>query len=151
MGCVTAPGRPNIRRIAWLGLLLAGVMLRVHGQGYYNVLDYGAVNDSSALVTEAVADAIAAAAEKGGGTVFFPAGKYLTGPIHLKSNITLHLDAGAILYFSDNFDHYLPMVPSRWEGTDVINFSPLIYAHRAENIAITGRGHLDGNGKSWWT
>lgn len=139
------------------GFLVIGVLASLLGTGrlsaqpWYNVMDYGAVNDSSAVVTDAVESAIAAAHEAGGGTVFFPAGRYLTGPIHLKSNITLHLEAGAELHFSDNFDHYLPMVPSRWEGTDVVNFSPLIYANGAENIAITGRGTLNGNGKAWWT
>lgn len=120
------------------------------GQSYYNVIDYGAKKDSSTLATEAIKKAIEKAFEAGGGTVYFPAGKYLTGPIHLKSNITLFIDAGAELYFSDNFDHYLPMVPSRWEGTVVTNFSPFIYAYEAENIAIIGRGTLNGNGKKWW-
>ncbi|SFC15510.1 Pectate lyase superfamily protein [Parapedobacter composti] len=132
--------------LLWIGVGIG----TARAQPYYNVLEYGAVNDSSALITEAVRLAIAKASDNGGGTIFFPAGKYLTGPIHLKSNITLYLDAGAELHFSDNFDHYLPMVPSRWEGTDVINFSPLIYAYGAENIAITGRGRLNGNGRTWW-
>ncbi|WP_257668611.1 glycoside hydrolase family 28 protein [Parapedobacter tibetensis] len=116
----------------------------------YNVLDYGAKNDSTMIASDAIRRAINEAFVAGGGTVYFPAGKYLTGPIHLQSNITLHLEAGAELHFSDDFDHYLPMVPSRWEGTDVVNFSPLIYANGAENIAITGRGSLNGNGKKWW-
>ena len=141
----------SMKRFAatWLivGMLGSG---NLAAQSWYNVMDYGAVNDSSAVITDAVKSAIAAAHHAGGGTVFFPAGSYLTGPIHLKSNITLHLDAGATLHFSDDFDHYLPMVPSRWEGTDVVNFSPLIYANGAENIAITGRGTLNGNGKTWW-
>lgn len=119
-------------------------------EGYYNILHYGAKNDSTALATEAIEEAIANASRAGGGTIFFPAGKYLTGPIHLKSNITLFLDAGAEICFSDDFDHYLPMVSSRWEGTMVHNFSPLIYAYEAENIAIIGRGVLNGNGKKWW-
>ena len=97
-------------------------------QEFYNVVRYGARNDSSQLATDAIRKAIEAASKVGGGTVYFPAGKYLTGPIHLKSNITIFIDAGAELHFSDNFDHYLPMVPSRWEGTDVTNFSPLFYA-----------------------
>jgi len=117
---------------------------------FYNVLDYGAKNDGSEMATEAIKKAIDAAFEAGGGTVFFPAGEYLTGPIHFKSNITLHIDAGATVRFSDNFDDYLPMVHSRWEGTEVTNFSPLIYAYEVENIAITGRGTLDGQGKKWW-
>lgn len=117
---------------------------------YYNVLKYGAKNDSSNLATAAIKKAIDAASKAGGGTVFFPAGKYLTGPIHLKSNITIFIDAGAELHFSDNFDHYLPMVKSRYEGVDVTSFSPLFYAYKAENIAIKGRGLIDGHGRKWW-
>lgn len=123
----------------------------IGAQDYYNVINYGVKADSSALATKAIARAIDAASKKGGGTIYFPAGKYLTGPIHLKSNITILIDAGAELHFSDNFDDYLPMVPSRWEGTEVINFSPLFYAYKAENIAIKGRGIIDGHGRKWWS
>jgi polygalacturonase len=131
-------------------LFLSLMTINVRAQDYYNVLRYGARNDSSRLATKAIAAAINAASKKGGGTIYFPAGKYLTGPIHLKSNIIILIDAGAELHFSDNFDDYLPMVPSRWEGTDVINFSPLFYAYKAENITITGRGLINGHGKKWW-
>lgn len=131
-------------------LALVFSVASVKAQSYYNVLKYGAKNDSSKIATEAIKKAIDAASKAGGGTVYFPAGKYLTGPIHLKSNITIFIDAGAELHFSDNFDHYLPMVPSRWEGTDVTNFSPFFYAYKAENIAIRGRGLINGHGKKWW-
>jgi polygalacturonase len=117
---------------------------------YFNVLKYGAKNDSSVIATASIQKAIAAAVKVGGGTVYFPAGKYLTGPIHLKSNITIFIDAGAELHFSDQFDHYLPMVESRYEGVDVKSFSPLFYAYKAQNIAIKGRGIIDGHGKKWW-
>ncbi|ALJ01730.1 glycoside hydrolase family 28 protein [Rufibacter tibetensis] len=117
---------------------------------FYNVLRYGAKNDGSKLATAAIRKAIEAASSAGGGTVFFPAGEYLTGPIHLKSNITIHIDAGALVKFSDNFDDYLPMVPTRYEGTDVVSFSPLFYAYKQENITITGSGTIDGQGKKWW-
>lgn len=119
-------------------------------QSFYNVLSYGAKADSSLLCTKAIAAAINAASKKGGGTVYFPAGKYLTGPIHLKSNITIYIDAGAELHFSDNFDHYMPFVESRFEGVDVKSFSPLFYAYKAENISIIGRGLINGHGKKWW-
>lgn len=86
----------------------------------------------------------------GGGTLFFPAGKYLTGSIKLKSNITIELEAGATLLFSDNFDDYLPYVEMRHEGIMMKSFSPLIYAVDAENITIKGEGKIDGQGKKWW-
>lgn len=138
-----------LNRVAIAGLffLLTPVL---KAQQYYNVLAYGAKNDSSKIATKAIQAAIAAATAKGGGTVYFPAGKYLTGPIRLQSNITIFIDAGAVLHFSDNFDDYLPMVASRWEGTNVNNFSPLFYAYKAENITIRGRGTIDGHGRKWW-
>ncbi|MXV15188.1 glycoside hydrolase family 28 protein [Hufsiella ginkgonis] len=139
-----------IKKIVFVLLSLSSVFLKANAQSYYNVVKYGAKNDSSRLATAAIARAIDAASKAGGGTVYFPAGKYLTGPIRLESNIVIDIDAGAELHFSDNFDHYLPMVRSRWEGTDVMNFSPLFYAYKAENITIRGRGLIDGHGKKWW-
>ncbi len=139
----------RIKFVFCLSLLFCSVLASAQ-QNYYNVLKYGAKNDSSRLATAAISKAIDEASKAGGGTVYFPAGKYLTGPIHLKSNITVFIDAGAELHFSDNFDDYLPMVASRWEGTDVTNFSPLFYAYKAENIAIVGRGIIDGHGRKWW-
>lgn len=86
----------------------------------------------------------------GGGTLFFPAGNYLTGSIKLKSNITIELEAGATLLFSDNFDDYLPFVEMRHEGILMKSFSPLIYAVDAENITIKGEGTINGQGRKWW-
>lgn len=122
----------------------------ISAQQFYDVTKYGARKDSSAKATAAIKKAIDAAAKAGGGTVYFPAGKYLTGPIHLKSNITIFIDAGAELHFSDDFDDYLPMVQSRYEGVDVMSFSPLFYAYNQTNITITGRGTINGHGKKWW-
>jgi len=145
----TTPGREVLRLLTLLFLLLCLPQL-THAQQYYNVLKYGARNDSTKLATDAIRKAIDAASKAGGGTVYFPAGRYRTGPIHLKSNITIDIEAGAILYFSDNFDDYLPMVPTRYEGIDITSFSPLFYAYKAENITIKGRGIIDGQGKKWW-
>ncbi|MGG9960830.1 glycoside hydrolase family 28 protein [Ferruginibacter sp. SUN106] len=122
----------------------------IHAQQFYDVTKYGAKKDSSAKATVAIAKAIDAASKAGGGTVYFPAGKYLTGPIHLKSNIVIFIDAGAELHFSDDFDDYLPMVESRYEGVDLKSFSPLFYAYKVENITIKGRGKINGHGKKWW-
>ncbi|MBD8488574.1 glycoside hydrolase family 28 protein [Echinicola sp. CAU 1574] len=132
-----------------LNLLLFGHAFSAIESGWINILEVGG-NNKGQLCTEAIQSAIDKAAEAGGGTLFFPAGDYLTGAIQLKSNITLHLDAGAVLRFSTDFDHYLPFVQMRWEGTVMNNFSPLIYAYEAENITITGRGKIDGQGKDWW-
>jgi polygalacturonase len=118
--------------------------------GWINIAKKGADTKGRKICTEIIKDAIAEASEKGGGTIFFPAGEYLTGPIVMKSNITLYLDAGAEIQFSDNFDDYLPFVESRWEGTVMKNFSPLIYANGQKNISIQGRGKLNGQGKAWW-
>ena len=139
----------KLNRFCVLFVVLCG-HYTLQAQSYYDVTKFGARNDSSTRATQAIAKAIAAASKAGGGTVYFPPGKYLTGPIHLKSNITILIDAGAELHFSDNFDDYLPMVESRYEGVDVTSFSPLFYAYKAENIAIKGRGLINGHGKKWW-
>lgn len=137
-----------MKRVFLFGLLFSTLL--ANGQSWYDVTKFGAKKDSSSKATTSIANAIAAAVKAGGGTVYFPAGKYLTGPIHLKSNITVYIDAGAELHFSDDFDDYLPMVESRYEGVDVTSFSPLFYAYKAENIAIKGRGLINGHGKKWW-
>jgi polygalacturonase len=123
---------------------------RKPGPGSYDVRSFGAVPGGKTKATDAVRRAIAAAVAAGGGTILFSGGVYLTGPIRLASNITLEVDAGAVLRFSSDFDDYLPMVPTRWEGTEVLTFSPLIYGDKVENVAITGHGLIDGGGEPWW-
>lgn len=118
----------------------------------FDITRHGAKGDGTTLDTAAVADAIAACAAAGGGRVVVPAGTFLTGAVHLKSNVELHLAAGATLLFSTDPAHY-PMVFTRWEGVELINYSPLVYAYKAKNIAITGAGTLDGQGSArhWWS
>lgn len=110
----------------------------------------GAKADGKVLNTELINSTIKRLNANGGGTLYFPAGKYLTGSIYMRSNITLELEAGAVLLFSDNFDDYLPFVEMRYEGVMMKSFQPLIYAVDAENITIKGEGTLDGQGKKWW-
>ncbi|MDT0677568.1 glycoside hydrolase family 28 protein [Autumnicola musiva] len=124
-------------------------LLNFAQDGWINISERRAQTIDS-VITDIIQGAINEASAKGGGTIYFPAGDYLTGGIRLKSDITLHLDAGAVLRFSDDFDNYLPFVQMRWEGTVMNNFSPLIYANNVKNIAITGRGTIDGQGKKWW-
>lgn len=96
----------------------------------------------------AVRAAIAACHAAGGGRVVVPAGEYLlNGPIHLESNVNLHLAAGSTLLFSGEPEHFLPVVRTRWEGVIIYNYSPMIYARGAENIAVTGRGVIDANAR----
>ncbi|WP_320053773.1 glycoside hydrolase family 28 protein [uncultured Acetobacteroides sp.] len=118
----------------------------------YSILDYGAkagMDFNSAL---AINKAIEACANEGGGTVVVPAGTFFTGPIELKSNVNLHVSEGAILRFSTNPKDYTPFVLTRWEGIDCYNYKPLIYAYNQKNIAISGKGTLDGmaNEQNWW-
>ena len=117
---------------------------------WFNIKELGAKNDGTEIVTKIIQGAIDKASENGGGVIYFPPGKYLTGALHLKSNITLHLDAGALVRFSDNPDDYLPFVLVRWEGVLMNSFSPLLHADQVENITIEGRGVFDGQGKKWW-
>lgn len=114
--------------------------------------DFGAVADAQTDCSTAIKEAIRACAQAGGGRVTVKAGTYLTGPIHLESNINLHLEKNAVLRFHTNPDYYLPEVFTRWEGMEYMGYSPLIYAYEKENIAITGEGTLDGqaNETTWW-
>ena len=116
-----------------------------------DMLKSGAKADGKTLNTMLINHTVDRLSQAGGGTLFFPAGTYLTGAIRLKSNITLELEAGATLLFSDNFDDYLPFMEVRHEGVMMKSFSPLISAMDAENITIKGEGTLDGQGKAWWT
>ncbi len=117
---------------------------------WINIKERGADIKGEKICTKIIQKAIDEASEDGGGVVYFPAGTYLTGAIHLKSNITLHLDAGSYIKFSDDPEDYLPFEELRWEGTVMKSFSPLIHADQVENITIEGRGTLDGQGKKWW-
>jgi len=116
----------------------------------FNITDYGAVGDGNTDCTEAFKKAISAASQAGGGRVVVPAGSFLTGAIHLKSNINLYVSQDAVIKFSTDPNAYLPAVYTRWEGIECMNYSPLIYAYKQKNIAITGKGTLDGQGKNWW-
>jgi polygalacturonase len=118
----------------------------------FSILDHGADPEAVGDSSEAFAKAIAACAAAGGGRVIVPAGDYLTGPIHLKSNVNLHLAEGALVRFKTDPKAYLPLVFTRWEGIELMNYSPFIYAYGQEDIALTGEGTLDGqaNAGNWW-
>jgi Pectate lyase superfamily protein len=112
--------------------------------GTYNVRDFGATGDGKTLDTQAINRTIAACSAKGGGTVHFPPGVYLTGTVHLKSNLSLHLEAGATLLGSKNLMDYEDILdPERKQAGQW--HAALIEGHGLRNVAITGRGAIDGN------
>ena len=135
---------------------LPGIMKNIKAPTFrdkdYLVTDFGAVADGITDCTEAFRKAIEACTKAGGGRVVVTAGKFYCGPIHLKSNVNLHVVKEATILFSTNPDDYLPMVFSRWEGVELMNYSPLIYAFEQKNIAVTGQGVLDGmaSENNWW-
>src|SRR5215510_16552250 len=118
----------------------------------FDITRYGATANESFDNTAAIRRAIEACSSAGGGRVVVPAGRFLTGPVHLESNVNLHVSRGATLAFTRDTKAYLPAVLTRFEGTELMNYSPLIYAFEQENIAVTGEGTLDGqaNCDHWW-
>lgn len=118
----------------------------------FNLTRFGAISDGRTDCTLAFRRAIDECTKAGGGKVVVPAGTYLTGAIHLKSNVNLEVAKGAVIKFSQDPKDYLPVVFSRWEGVEVFNYSPFIYAFEQRNIAITGEGTLDGQSgnEHWW-
>lgn len=117
----------------------------------FSIVDFGAIEGGKVINTKAIAKAITACNKEGGGRVVIPAGEWLTGPIHFKSNVDLHLAEGAVVRFTDNPEDYLPAVMTSWEGMECYNYSPLVYAHECKNIAITGKGKLMPHMGLWST
>ena len=119
----------------------------------YLITKYGAKTTHTAAQNQkAIQKAIDKCSKKGGGRVIVPAGqKFLTAAIQLKSGVNLVVEEGAVLEFAFEPELY-PIVPTRWEGLDCWNLSPLIYAYQAKDIAITGKGTIDGGGsnETWW-
>ncbi len=118
----------------------------------FPITKYGAKSDGLTNCTAAFQKAIATCSKAGGGRVVVPQGIFLSGAIHLKNNVNLVVSKGATIKFSKDPNDYLPVVFSRWEGTELMNYSPFIYAFEQRNIAITGEGTLDGQSgpDSWW-
>jgi polygalacturonase len=119
----------------------------------FDITKFGAVGDGKTDCSKAFKKAIDKCNASGGGRVVVPKGTYLTGAIHLKSNVNLYISKNAIIRFSVDPKKYLPVVFTRWEGVECMNYSPLIYAYEQENIAVTGEGVLDARGANdnWWS
>lgn len=125
-----------------------GMAAQSQTNGIYNVREFGAAGDGKRSDSRHIAAAIDACSSKGGGTVFFPAGRYLTGAIRLRSNVNLHLETGATILGSQDASDY-PVYSSPWQdGTREI--SSLIYGEDLVNVSLTGRGTVNGQGRAWW-
>ena len=116
----------------------------------FSILKYGAKAGAEVDCRDAINKAIDACSRAGGGRVVVPAGVFLTGAIRLRSNVNLYLSKGATLKFSTDPKAYLPLVHTRWEGMELMHLSPFIYAYGETNVAVTGEGTLDGQGKSFF-
>jgi len=118
----------------------------------FPVTRFGAVPDGTTDCSDAIRKAITACHSAGGGHVTIPAGRFATGAIHLRSRVNLHVSEGATLLFSRDPRSYLPLVFTRFEGVELMNYSPLIYAFEQEDVAVTGGGTLDGQAgeRYWW-
>ncbi|MDR0413417.1 MAG: glycoside hydrolase family 28 protein [Dysgonamonadaceae bacterium] len=126
--------------------LLEQISEPVFPEKRYDVRDFGAVGDGNTDSRGAINRAITQCSNEGGGQVIVPAGKYFSaGPVVLKSRVDLHLDAGCELVFSPRPEDYLPAVLTVWEGTELFNYSPLVYAYQVSDVALTGKGTLNGN------
>jgi polygalacturonase len=160
LGCAPSaaanpPGAlPNAQGTGWDQV--PGILARIRPPTFpardFVITQYGAVGNGTANASGAIRKAVEACAQAGGGRVVVPAGRFLTGPIHLRSNVKLHVQKGGTLAFSRNPQDYLPAVFTRWEGVEMMGYSPFIYAFEQENIAITGEGTLDGQASPnhWW-
>lgn len=119
----------------------------------FNIANYGAKGDGKFDNNALINNAILECNKLGGGRVVVPSGIFLcNGPINLKSNVNLHLKENAVIKFGTEPNYYLPVVLTRFEGIEYYNYSPLIRAYEQENIAVTGKGILDGqaNNDNWW-
>jgi polygalacturonase len=156
LGC-SALAMPWLSRIAFAGweevpAILARIRPPVFPERDFDIAKFGAVGDGVKNCSQAIRAAIAACSLAGGGRVHVPAGDFLTGAIHLRSRVNLHLSAGATLRFHADPHLYLPAVYTRWEGVECMNYSPFIYAFDQKDVAVTGAGTLDGqaNAENWW-
>ena len=136
--------------------LVPGILARIVPPSFpdrtFDITRFGARDAADVDNTDAIRRAIDACAAAGGGRVVVPAGRFVTGPIHLKSGVNLHVERGATLAFTRATGAYLPAVLTTFESTHLMNYSPFIYAMDQRDIAITGEGTLDGQAddEHWW-
>ena len=125
--------------------ILKNINVPVFKNSSYSIIAYGAIADGKTNVKPVFDSVITLCSNNGGGEVIIPKGSYFVqGPLVLKSGVHLHFEEGAELLFSPDPAAYLPNVLTKWEGTELFNYSPLIYAYQCTDIAITGKGLIKG-------
>jgi polygalacturonase len=156
LAAMTAVGVRPFARAAddpWAAVptILARIKAPVFPARDFDITRYGAKPDGKTDSSDAFRKAIGAAAQAGGGRVHVPEGVFLTGALHLKSGVNLHVAKGATVKFIPDPKLY-PIVLTRFEGLECMNYSPFVYAFDQRNIAITGEGTLDGQATCdhWW-
>jgi len=140
---ITATSRAAQRAWAEVPRILKRIVPPKFPAREFDIRDFGAIGDGKSDCTAAFKAAIEACSRAGGGRVVVPAGRFLTGAIHLKTGVNLHVTGSGTILFSPDTNKYLPPVFTRYEGTELMNFSPFIYAFEQQNIALTGNGTLD--------
>src|SRR5579859_5875024 len=148
---LASPASPVATPLPWPAAndILATTTVPSFPSTTFPVTTYGAKGDGHTDNTAAFAKAIAACNAAGGGHVVVPSGTYSTGAIHLLSNVDFHLNSGATLMFNGNAANYPPVL-TRYEGIECLNHSPMVYAYKQTNIALTGSGMLDASGTASW-
>ena len=129
-----------------LSLLFLNGSITIGSDTRYNILDYGAQPDGKFLCTESIQDAVDQCAKDGGGTVYFPAGTWLTGTIYLESHVTLWLDTGCVLLGSKEKKDYGRSRELRGAEGETFSYWGIIAGKNLKDIAIRGRGTIDGQG-----
>jgi DNA sulfur modification protein DndE len=124
------------------------VQIPVFKADTFDIIKFGAKADGFFQNAKAINEAISACSKSGGGVVLIKAGLWLSGPIVMQSNVNLHLAQGALLQFSPDFNDY-PLVMSTYEGQATYRCQSPITGDRLQNIAITGKGVIDGSGDAW--
>jgi polygalacturonase len=154
LGVLAVSMLPTATRAGWQDV--SEILARIHAPVFpdrdFDITRYGAVGNGSTDCSKAITSAIQECSRAGGGRVVVPKGDFLTGAVHLQSNVNLHLSEGATLRFIPDPERYLPAVYTRWEGVECFSYSSFIYAFEQTNIAVTGSGTLDGqaNNEHWW-
>jgi polygalacturonase len=137
--------------------LVPEILERIHPPVFpardFDISAFGAVGDGKTDCTDAFRRTIAACHAAGGGRVIVPRGRWLSGPIHLRSRVNLHVLRDSTIAFQQDPSHYLPAVFTRWEGVELMGYSPLVYALDQTDVAVTGEGTLDGQADNahWWS